>query len=202
MFPGVTEGRYATLLWDVGTFGGADVTAKEYAKCLEPKLLAGIPLDEKATAWLASTLAETSPRELARYVDVNASTLARVIESDAQYGPGHIAALATALCDEDDADVRRAGAKLIGAVPAGLRAAFADAGGLAGLRSLLTSGNSAEAASAIDALITYPQDESAELLGASWEQLPTDTLKEKVRKHLGIDASSTESGRDKHPSGR
>ncbi len=189
MFPGVSEGRYATLLWEVGTAGGVDLTAKEYAKCLDPKLLAGVPLDDKATAWLVSILAETKPRELASYVNGNTSTLTRLLDSDPEYAPSHLATLATSMLNEDNADVRKAGVKLISSVPAGSRAAFAGAGGLTGLRAMLTSGNSADASSALDVLVSYPKELASDLLGASWEQLPTDAMKEKARKHLGIEAS-------------
>jgi len=187
MLPGVTEGRYSTLLWETATVGGVDVTAKEYAKCLEPRLLAGVPLDDRATAWLVGVLAETKARDLARYVDSNAAMLGRLAETDPQYAPGHLATMATTLLDQDNADLRKAGVKLITSVPTTRQAAFAEAGGLAGLRSLLASGNAADATLAANALIEYPRELSGELLGASWEQLPTEPLKSRVRRFLGIE---------------
>ena len=187
MLPGVTEGRYATLLWETAIIGGVDVTAKEYAKCLEPRLLAGVPLDDRATAWLVGVLAETKARDLARYVDSNAAMLGRLAETDPQYAPGHLATMATALLEQDNADLRKAGVKLITSVPTTRQAAFAEAGGLAGLRSLLASGIAADATLAANALIEYPRELSGELLGACWEQLPTEPLKAKARRFLGLE---------------
>lgn len=187
MAPGVTEGRYSTLLWEAVTKAGADVSPREYHRCLEPKLLAGIPLNDEATGWLVSTLAEFKARDLARYVDGSARTLVGLAESNPEYGPGHVATLATAMMAEDNADVRKAGLKLVSAMPAGARAAFARAGGLSGVRSLLTGGNNGEVSSAVDALLLYPKELSGDLLGASWEQLPTEALKTKARKFLGIE---------------
>jgi hypothetical protein len=149
--------------------------------------LAGIPLNDEATGWLVSTLAEFKARDLARYVDGNARALVGLVESNPEYGPGHVATLATAMMAEDNADVRKAGLKLVSSMPAGTRAAFARAGGLAGVRSLLTGGNNGEVSSVVDALLLYPKDLSGDLLGASWEQLPTEALKTKVKKFLGIE---------------
>jgi hypothetical protein len=186
MLPGVSEGRYSTLLWEVETVGGTDLSAKEYAGCLEPSLLAAVPLDDRASAWLVSVLTEAKARDLARYVDQNAATIARLAGSDPDYGPSHVATVATAMMCEDNADVRKAGLKLVASVPAGAQASFANAGGLAGVREMLAGGNAVEASAALDVLVAYPKELTADLLGASWEQLPTDAMREKARRHLGV----------------
>jgi hypothetical protein len=184
MLPGVSEGRYTSLLYDIGQ-AGVDLSGTEYRRCLEPKLLTGIALDDRAAAALVSALAESKPADLARYVNANAATIARLVGSDPQYGPGHVATVATALLSEDNADVRKSGLKLVTSVRPENRAALANAGGLAGVRNMLTNAN--EAGAAVDALIAYPVELTADLLGASWEQLPTEALKTKVKKHLGIE---------------
>jgi hypothetical protein len=186
MLPGVSEGRYTTLLHDVAK-AGVDLSGTEFRRCIEPKLLTGVALDDQAAAALVSVLAEAKPADLARFIDANAATIARLVDSDPQYGPGHVATVATALLSEDNADVRKSGLKLVTSVRPENRAAFAGAGGLAGVRQMLTNGIVAEASSALDALIAYSLEHSGELLGASWEQLPTDALKVKAKKHLGIE---------------
>jgi hypothetical protein len=188
MLPGVSEGRYTSLLWDASK-AGVDFSANDYRRCLEPKLLSGVALDDLAAAWLVSALAETKPSDLARYVGANAATIARIVDRDPQYGPGHVATVATAMMNEDNAEVRKAGVKLVTSVRPENREAFAAAGGLAGLRQLLTGGNSAESTLAVDALLAYPKELAADLLGASWDQLPTESLKKKVKEHLGIEAA-------------
>lgn len=184
MLPGVSEGRYTSLLHDVAK-SGVDLSGTEYRRCLEPKLLTGIALDDQAAAALVSVLAETKPADLARYVNSNAAMIARLVDTDPQYGPGHVATVATALLTEDNADVRKCGLKLVTSVRAENRAAFAGAGGLAGVRNMLTSPS--EAGAAVDALIAYPLELAGEMLGASWEQLPSDAMKAKVKNHLGIE---------------
>jgi hypothetical protein len=183
MLPGVSAGRYTSLLWDASK-AGVDFSASDYRRCLEPKLLAGVALDDNAAAWLVSALAETKAADLARYVSSNAATIARIVDTDPQYGPGHVATVATAMLNEDNPDVRRAGLRLVGAVRPENRAAFANAGGLAGVRQALVGD---EAGPAVDLLVSYPKELAADLLGASWEQLPTEALKAKAKKHLGIE---------------
>lgn len=184
LFPTVSEGRYATLLWQVGTVGGVDIGSKEYVACLEPKLLESVPLDDKATAWLASMLTEFKAREFARYMEREAASVSRTMESDPEYGPGHVATLATAMLSEDNAEVRTAGLKFLTALPPRLREALVKAGGLEAVRNCLSSGNASEAGLAVDVLIAY---DDKGLLGASWEQLPSDALKQRAKKHLGIE---------------
>ena len=49
---------------------------------------------------------------------------------------------------------------------------------------MIVSGTASEVSSALDALILY---RSNDLLGACWEQLPTEALKAKAKKQLGIE---------------
>jgi hypothetical protein len=88
------------------------------------------------------------------------------------------------MLSEENADVRKAGMRLVTGMPAALREAFAEAGGLAGVRNLVSSGTASEVTSAVDALILYKAND---LLGACWEQLATDALKAKAKKQLGIE---------------
>jgi hypothetical protein len=184
LIPGVTEGRYMTLLWELATQGGVDLTAPDYRRVLEPRLLTGVPIDDRAGGWLVSVLAEAKARDLSRYVNSNAAMIVRSIESDPQFGPGYVATVTTAMLSEDDADVRKAGMRLLSAVAPSARESFARAGGLEGLRNVVVSGTPAEVVTAVDLLILYRADW---LLGAVWEQLPTEALKTKAKKQLGIE---------------
>ena len=187
MLPGVSEGRFATLLWEVATKGGVDLTTPDRLRCVEPKLLNGVPLDERATTWLVNALAENKPNELAKYVDANGKDLSGLMSADTQYAPGHIAAMVTAMLSQENPAVRKSAVKFLAGVPQSLRGALAEAGGLAGLRSLLSSGSAADVSSAVDVLVAYPNGAATDLLGASWEQFPTDALKARAKKSLGIE---------------
>ena len=185
--PGVSRGRYSTLLWEVSTKGGVDLTSRDYQRCLDPKLLLGIPIYDEATAWLVGALTETKAHDLAQYVESNAKDLAGLIGTSPEFAPSHLATMVLAMADSDNEQVERAAVRFLQRVPEEYREALAKQGALRALSKRLASKDAKIAEEAANVLMDYPAEYANDLLGAMWEQLPTDALKAKVRKHLGIE---------------
>ncbi len=188
--PEVSTGRYATLLWEVSTVGGVDISSRSYKKCLEPKLLAGIPIDDRATNWLVGELTATDARGFARYVDRNASDLTDLLDASPEFAPSHLATMVVAMGNSGQRDVEKAATKFMRKVPDEHRELLASAGALRGLMNQLASKDRKMVEDAVEVLLKYPPEYANDLLGAQWEQLPTEKLREKVREHLGIEPAA------------
>lgn len=188
MIPGVSPAVYAILLRDVAVRAGADFTEKSWNALVQPNLLDGMNLDDKTVYWLVEELAADRAKELGTYIDKSAPNLAQFAAKEGEDGAAYVAWIATALFLTENLDLSRSAGRLLAAVPPENKVAVARAGGLDGLRSLLTTNREAECALALDIMESYGT-EGRELAMACLEALPTDTLKARAAKLTGVETA-------------
>jgi hypothetical protein len=181
LVPGVSPGRYVTVLHEVETLGGVDLSAAKFRKCFDPKLLAGDNASPEATAWYVQRLAEMNKKGLLDSVRNLTAEWKRVLGGTAEdVQVEHVAAVASGMLQSPAEEVRVAGLKLLAELPAANRAALVKFGALYALGDSISSKSAAEVDAALDVLSVYRPDGAKAYAAYAAEFGPSEAVQKKA----------------------
>lgn len=178
LVPGISQGRYVDLLYDVEKTGKVDMSAARYRKCFDQGLLAAENASPEATAWLAQKLSEMDKRKTLEYIRKSgpewASGLSDATQTDRLR---HYGAIAKGLIASPDEEIRAAGLGMLLAVPEPSRQQVGKAADVGSLFYLVSSKSPAELGLVVDVLVSYKPRMAKEMVSFIAEYGPTEARK-------------------------